>query len=241
MHGYSTDSGERRVVPLLLASVAIALAWVSYRILAASHLSVPWWLDAPSSLAFYGALNTLFDTYLWRNGLVSRLGLVRIPNLAGQWHGYLVSSFDGHENRHHLVITISQSWTQIAVFLTTATSMSRSCAAVIQVDDPEGVALIYQYQNQPLADAMKTMHMHYGTAMLRVSNGGCLVGDYYAGRDRRTFGRIYCCRQLRSPQMDAESVYAASGAKGGATRLRITDIFDWSVKLATTARAASAG
>ncbi len=241
MHGYSTDSGERRVVPLLLASVAIALAWVSYRILAASHLSVPWWLDAPSSLAFYGALNTLFDTYLWRNGLVSRLGLVRIPNLAGQWHGYLVSSFDGHENRHHLVITISQSWTQIAVFLTTATSMSRSCAAVIQVDDPEGVALIYQYQNQPLADAMKTMHMHYGTAMLRVSNGGCLVGDYYAGRDRRTFGRIYCRRQLRSPQMDAESVYAASGAKGGATRLRITDIFDWSVKLATTARAASAG
>ena len=63
-----------------------------------------------------------------------------------------------------------------------------------QVDDPEGVALIYQYQNQPLADAMKTMHMHYGTAMLRVSNGGCLIGDYYAGRDRRTFGRI-CCRK----------------------------------------------
>ena len=225
----------------MLASVAIALAWVSYRILAASHLSVPWWLDAPSSLAFYGALNTLFDTYLWRNGLVSRLGLVRIPNLAGQWHGYLVSSFDGHENRHHLVITISQSWTQIAVFLTTATSMSRSCAAVIQVDDPEGVALIYQYQNQPLADAMKTMHMHYGTTMLRVSNGGCLVGDYYAGRDRRTFGRIYCRRQLRCPQTDAESVYTASGAKGAVSRLRITDIFDWTVELATTARLRAQG
>jgi hypothetical protein len=55
---------------------------------------------------------------------------------------------------------------------------------------------------------MKTMHMHHGTAMLRVSNGGCLVGDYYAG-DRRTFGRIYCRRQLRSPQADAESVYTA--------------------------------
>jgi SMODS-associating 2TM, beta-strand rich effector domain len=236
MHGYSTDSGERRVVPLLLASVAIALAWVSSRILAVTHLFVPWWLDAPSSLAFYGALNAIFDRYLWRNGLVSKLGLVRIPNLAGQWHGYLLSSFDGHEKRHHLVITIFQSWTQIAVFFTTATSMSRSCAAVIQVDDPEGVTLIYQYQNQPLADAMKTMHMHYGTAMLRVSNGGCLVGDYYAGRDRQTFGRIYCRRQLRSPQSDAESVYAASGAKGTASRLRITDIINWTVKLATNVR-----
>jgi hypothetical protein len=213
MHGYSTDSGERRVVPLLLASAAIGLAWVSSRILALTHLSVPWWLDAPSGLVFYGALYALFDAYLWRNGLVSKLGLVRIPDLAGRWNGYLISSFDGHAKRHHLVINIFQSWSHIAVFLATATSISRSCAAVIQVDDPEGVALIYQYQNQPLADAMKTMHMHNGTAMLRVSDGGCLVGDYYAGRDRRTFGRIYCRRQLLSPQTDAASVYIVRRAK----------------------------
>jgi hypothetical protein len=217
MHGYSTDSGEKKIVSLLLASGAIALAWVSSRILAVMHISVPWWLDAPSTLAFYGALYSLFDRYLWRNSLVSKLGLVRIPNLAGQWDGYLVSSFDGHEKRHHLVISIFQSWTHIAVFLTTTTSVSRSCAAVIQIDDPEGTSLIYQYQNQPLADAMKTMHMHYGTAMLRVSNGNCLVGDYYAGRDRRTFGRIYCRRQLRSPQKYAESAYTARGAKGVAS------------------------
>src|SRR5207253_8948314 len=212
MHGYSTDSGERSVVPLLLASVAIAMAWLSSRILAVTHLFVPWWLDAPSSLVFYGALNALFDRYLWRNGLVSKLGLVRIPNLAGQWHGYLVSSFDGHEKRHHLVISIFQSWTHIAVFLTTATSMSRSCAAVIQVDDPEGVALIYQYQNQPLADAMRTMHMHYGTAMLRVSDG-CLVGDYYAGRDRRTFGQICCRRQLVSQKDGVRLAKRKTGRK----------------------------
>ena len=212
MHGYSTDSGERRVVPLLLASAAIILAWVSSRILAITQLSVPWWLDAPSSLAFYGVLYSLFDTYLWRNGLVSKLGLARIPNLAGRWNGYLISSFDGHAKRHPFVINIFQSWTHIAIFLTTATSMSRSCAAMIQVDDPDGVALIYQYQNQPLADAMKTMHMHYGTAVLKVSNGDCLSGDYYAGRDRRTFGRICCRRQLGSPRTDPESVYTVSGA-----------------------------
>src|SRR5260370_42273870 len=142
MHGYSTDSGERRVVPLLLASAAIALAWLSSRILSVTHLVVPWWLDAPSSLAFYGALYALFDVYLWRNGLVSKLGLVRIPNLAGHWRGYLISSFDSHEKRHQMVITSFRSWTHIAVFLTTATSMSLTCAAVIQVDDPQRHALI---------------------------------------------------------------------------------------------------
>jgi hypothetical protein len=64
MHGYSIDSSERKIVPLLLALLAIALAWASSKFLAIAHLAVPWWLDAPSSLAFYGALYGLFDRYL---------------------------------------------------------------------------------------------------------------------------------------------------------------------------------
>jgi hypothetical protein len=195
MHGYSTDSSERRIVPLLLALLAIALAWATSKILAATHLSVPWWMDAPSSMAFYGALYALFDRYLWRKSFVRKLGLARIPNLTGRWRGYLVTSFDGHAKQHELMIHIFQSWTQIVVYLTTTTSMSRSCTAVIQMDDPEGVSLVYQYENQPLANARRTMHMHYGTAMLRISNGDCLAGDYYAGRDRQTFGWI-CCKRL---------------------------------------------
>src|SRR5258707_2452996 len=194
MHGYSTDSSERRIVPLLLALLAIALAWASSKFLATAHLSVPWWVDAPSSMAFYGALYALFDRYLWRNNLVYKLGLVRIPNLTGRWRGYLVTSFDGHAKRHNLVIHIFQSWTQVVIYLATATSISRSCAAVIQVDDPEGVSVVYQYENQPLANAMRTMHMHYGTAMLRISNGGCLAGGYYAGRGRGKFGPV-CCKR----------------------------------------------
>jgi SMODS-associating 2TM, beta-strand rich effector domain len=195
MHGYSTDSSERRIVPLLLALLAIALAWATSKILGATHLAVPWWMDAPSSMAFYGALYALFDRYLWRKSFVRKLGLARIPNLTGRWRGYLVTSFDGHAKQHDLMIHIFQSWTQIVVYLTTTTSMSRSCTAVIQMDDPEGVSLVYQYENQPLANARRTMHMHYGTAMLRISNGDCLAGDYYAGRDRQTFGWI-CCKRL---------------------------------------------
>ncbi len=200
MHGYSTDSGERRIVPLLLACAAIALAWASSRILSTFHLLPPWWLDAPSSLAFYGVLYFLFDRILWRNRFLRKLGLVRVPNLAGRWRGYLLSSFDGHSKQHSLMIDIFQSWTQVSIFLMTETSVSRSSSAMIQIDIPDGVALIYQYQNQPLADATKAMHMHYGTAVLTISDGDCLTGEYYAGRDRRTFGRI-CCRK----ELDADS------------------------------------
>src|SRR5436305_15108639 len=92
MHGYSTDSNERRVVPLLLALMAIALAWMSTKFLAVMHLSIPRWLDAPSSMAFYGALYALLDKYLWRNSFVYTIGLVRIPNLTGRCRGYLITS-----------------------------------------------------------------------------------------------------------------------------------------------------
>src|SRR6202521_1343269 len=151
MHGYSTDSNERRVVPLLLALLAVALAWASSKFLAAAQLSMPWWVDAPSSMAFYGGVFALFERNLWGNSFVHKLGLVRIPDLTGRWRGYLLTSFDGHAKQHELMIHVFQSWTQITVYLTTPTSMSRSSTAVIQVDDPEGAALIYQYQNQPLA------------------------------------------------------------------------------------------
>jgi SMODS-associating 2TM, beta-strand rich effector domain len=194
MHGYSTDTDEKRVVILFLAALAIALAWVSSNLLAAVHLAMPWWADAPSSMFFYGVLYALFDKRLWRHPLVRKMGLVKTPNLTGCWRGYLTSSYDNHAKRHDLSVDIFQSWTQISIFLTTVTSISRSCVAVIQVYDPEGIALIYQYENQPLADATRTMHMHYGTAMLRMLNGNGLTGDYYAGRDRGTFGRISCHR-----------------------------------------------
>ena len=194
MHGYSTDTDEKRVVTLFLAALAIALAWVSSNLLAAIHLSMPWWADAPSSIFFYGVLYALFDRHLWRLPLMRKLGLVKTPNLTGCWRGYLTSSYDNHAKRHELAVDIFQSWTEISILFSTVTSVSRSCVAVIQVSDPEGIALIYQYENQPLADATRTMHMHYGTAMLRMLNGNGLTGDYYAGRDRGTFGRISCHR-----------------------------------------------
>jgi hypothetical protein len=194
MHGYSTDTDEKRVVILFLAALAIAVAWVSSNLLAAVHLSMPWWADAPSSMFFYGVLYALFDRRLWRHPLMRKLGLVKTPNLTGCWRGYLTSSYDNHAKRHDLSVDIFQSWTQISILFSTVTSVSRSCVAVIQVSDPEGIALIYQYENQPLADATRTMHMHYGTAMLRMLNGNGLTGDYYAGRDRGTFGRISCHR-----------------------------------------------
>ena len=214
MQGYSTDSSERRFVPVLLAALAIVFAWVSSKMMDALHFSIPWWLDAPSSLAFYGALYALFDKHLWRNRFVHKLGLSRMPDLTGRWRGFLVSSFDGHVKRHDVLLQIFQTWTQVSVYLTTFTSISRSSSAEIQVSDPEGVSLTYQYQNQPLSYAMKSMHMHYGTAMLRLSEEGeGLAGEYYAGRDRRTYGQIWCWREREGRVMRYRRILETVGRR----------------------------
>jgi hypothetical protein len=60
MHGYSTDSEKRRVVPLFLALFAISLAWLSSKLLSVIHFSIPWWADAaghphPPCLCDWGA------------------------------------------------------------------------------------------------------------------------------------------------------------------------------------------
>jgi len=134
---------------------------------------------------------------LWRSRIVRELGLSKIPDLAGNWQGYLTSSFDANLKQHDVAVQIVQSWTQICVYLTTITSISASRVAAIEGSGPEGVVLIYQYENQPLSNATKTMHMHYGTAMLRISDDS-FTGEYYAGRDRRTFGRICCWKISRA-------------------------------------------
>ncbi|PYT80223.1 MAG: hypothetical protein DMG40_13230 [Acidobacteria bacterium] len=192
MHSYSTDSDERRFVPLILAALAIVLAWGSSQFLAAVHVSLPWWMEAPSTLGLYGSLYTLFDKHLWKTSSARKLGLSKVPNLEGRWKGFLVTSFDDFDKQRDVMLQIFQSWTQISIYVTTATSISRSCVAVIQVSDLNGAGLVYQYQCQPLANARKSMHMHYGTGMLRMfkDDTSHLIGEYYAGRDRGTFGQI---------------------------------------------------
>lgn len=71
----------------------------------------------------------------------------------------------------------------------TDTSRSKSIIASISVKDPLSTLLIYEYQNEPIPGAIATMHIHKGTARLLIQEGGkVLVGEYYTGRDRQSYG-----------------------------------------------------
>jgi len=71
----------------------------------------------PSSLAFYGALYTLFDKYSGGT-VVHKLGLAESDELTGRWRGYLVTSLTAMAKRAN-GDPYFQSWTQIGHLLAT--------------------------------------------------------------------------------------------------------------------------
>lgn len=194
MHPYSIDIEERKNILLFLAISSIILSWIFYKILGNYQISLPWWVESPSVLFFYGLLFIAFDKWLWRYFRV--IGLVKTPNLNGEWDGYIKTSFDNHSSKVKATLKIFQNWTRIKILLKTDQSSSQSETASITVDTPEGKYLTYQYINDPRPNAVETMSIHRGTARLLFDEKkNSLEGEYYSGRDRQNFGSLYFFRQ----------------------------------------------
>jgi len=189
MQPYSIDTQERRNILLLLAGISIIFAWGFHNMLNRYHIILSWWVESPSVLSFYGLFFIIFDRWVWK--LLRRINLVKTPELAGQWGGYLKTSFDEHSSEIKATLKIFQTWTHIKIILCTEHSSSCSETASIVIDTPEGKYLNYQYINEPKSDSAKTMSIHRGTARLLFNEkDNTLIGEYYSGRDRQNFGSL---------------------------------------------------
>lgn len=164
--------------------------------------TVPWWVEVPSVMGFYGLFYALFDRRLWRITLLHRIGLVQLPDLNGTWEGFVKSSFDEYATQHYARVKISQRWTQISIRLDTDGSKSHSLSAALLTTNPNEIMLSYEYLNEPKAsNSAATMHTHRGTARLTIDSvnaPGTLEGEYYTGRDRRMYGGVHLERSFKS-------------------------------------------
>jgi hypothetical protein len=191
MHSYTNDSNESKFLPLYIAGVSVFAAWSLNRILGTIQFTVPWWIDAPSVIGFYGLFYAIFNKYLWKWRILRTMGVVRIPDLNGTWNGYVVSSFDKHVTKYNATFKIFQNWTRISIILETNYSKSSSIIAAIITEDPNNTVLRYEYRNEPMPNAKDTMHTHQGTAWLAIQpNEKVLEGEYYTGRDRQEYGML---------------------------------------------------
>jgi len=191
MHPYSITSEERFRISFAFAGIAIGLAWLLSLITGKTH--PPFWLEVPGTATLYGLLLGVFRSYLWKWGWLHSASIVKVPDISGDWCGYVTSSFDDLAEKHPVRVRIQQNWTHLSVKLTADHSESESIVGSMVVDGD--TVLSYQYINMPKPGAKETMHAHSGTTVLKLSKQQLeLSGEYYSGRDRANHGVIALTR-----------------------------------------------
>ena len=144
--------------------------------------------DVSSVVFVYTLYYEFFKRVGWKWAWLRRLGVISTPILEGMWGGTVQSDYDG-DNRpaHNVEVIIGQDWTDILIRLRRPKSHSHSVSGSMVVTEDECV-LIYEYLNEPNADAAETMQIHRGTARLVLTGSDELQGDYYTGRGRKNTG-----------------------------------------------------
>lgn len=193
---------KRREAHLTVALVSVLLAYLFH--VGGEHIadwynqnyhqSIPdwvgWMLELSSPMVVFGLLSKLFEEQVWKwRGIRAISGLCP-PIIEGEWDAEFRSSFDEYQTAYPAKVTIKQSWSALSITLEADKSRSQSEVAAINADDGGTCWLVYEYLNEPRLEAIETMHTHRGTARLEIKTNDLLDGDYYTGRDRKTFGTL---------------------------------------------------
>lgn len=195
MHQFATDSLERRNITASIAILTIPLAFIINELPRQLGYSIPWWFDYPSVLGLFFLMYEIFNKSLWKWEVFKAFGLVKVPDLNGKWNGTLNTSYDGYKLNRTVTASITQSWTEMIMYLETNQSRSYTLTSAILVNQPNGITLSYEYFDEPITTAPETMHSHRGSGILKLNvNNLELKGEYYTGRDRMTNGSIFLRR-----------------------------------------------
>lgn len=120
----------------------------------------------------------LYEKYLWKFNPFETT-----PKLASRYYGSFKSNYDSIERNAELIV--KQTLLSVHVIMITDESKSKSLSASIENVLGE-VQLTYCYLNTPKSEHRGRSEIHYGTAMLSVSNPKEISGQYYT--DRQTTG-----------------------------------------------------
>ena len=209
MHTYSTDNDLRPKVYGGLALFASSITILVEHVTTALSTVLPFEAGFVVSwgLAFT-IVWRIHDRWFWKTRVAQTLGISRVPNLNGNWKGWIITSYEGEiadealhpandptEDGQKLKawLEIEQTWRKINVHFETIQTPSDSNGATILTDEGKWPSISYQYENEgsPLVEGLD---MHFGTASLEYRDEGntdTLEGLYYTGPGRENNGLMY--------------------------------------------------
>lgn len=202
LHEYSVYEHSRATLGRYLIVTAGLIAWlISGLVLGLWRLGSTYgYLPAPPETfilvllpaAIYPMLYWIFDYYLWKMPGLSTL--VGVPNISGKWEcaGLTVSNNgDGSKpGEWHGVVTITQNWDKIKIFLITDNSISESISASLVKEPGLGVKLMYSYENRPKTAACNlAKHTGYSELLFNPEFTSA-EGGYFNNMGRITHGSM---------------------------------------------------
>lgn len=192
MHQYQTDDNVKINFLIVAVLLAVALAYLLGKTMDALQIQIPWFIESPSILGFFGAIYWLYDKYLWKTSLIQKLDWIKTPNISGKWNAQIKTSHDDFSEIVSGKAIIRQTAFKISIALETETSRSNSIhAALMRTEKVSEYELTYNYINHPKADSIETMSIHFGTTHVSITDDeNQMDGEYYTGRNRQNFGRI---------------------------------------------------
>lgn len=198
MHPYSTDAPERGEIPKVIAVLAVVAALLLDWTLQTTQWQIPWWVDTPAVMGFYGLFYALWDRWLWAR-------FSSLPDLRGEWRGETRSSFASNEPPKAVILTVRQTSSRILVVLETESSRSASTMAAVYTMESPDHGIKYEYLNHPKALTAQAMQPHRGVASLRLKKDGTMLdGEYFTARKPPTDGAL-CVLRSTSPLLRSAS------------------------------------
>lgn len=182
---------------LLLVSFSTVLAYGISSLFEYFQIQIPFFIEVPiSAPAIFGLCFLLFDRYLWKapnfHHFFKKTGIIISDNLNGKWVGVVKSSYDNFVKDIAAELVIQQTATQITIRAKFNESKSISVHESFGRNEIDNcVSLYYFFRNHPNSDAVETMAMHEGSAILSYDpETDKLEGHYYSGRNRNNHGTI---------------------------------------------------
>src|SRR5688572_5516218 len=141
MHTYSINSDERKTVIGILG-----ISSISTILIIKSYIDLPSWMPVPSVFAVFGAFYWLFDQFLWKLSWLN--GFLSTPNLNGTWTMLMKSSKDNYLTEYEGILTITQTWTKIYLFLDGEKATGKSIMAGLEIQTSTLFTLKWEYLSQ---------------------------------------------------------------------------------------------
>ena len=202
MHEYTISYHDRKLSYYFLAILSGLLgAGIAY-LLNKIQTSFGIVVAAPSGVVIFGLLFLIFDHYVWKWSFLYNLGLVKVPNLNGDWIATISSSTG---NKITANVKIHQTYSKIGIHLETDKSNSLSKMATIEMAHPTMFTLRYEYSAEFQRDEASSILRHYGVTSIRLKSNDHQFLDehtanYYTEQGRDSHGEIVFSKVTKNEQ-----------------------------------------